>query len=232
MHPLSILPQYAGPQVTIRLMPSGRIYRLSKNMICSQSDYFKAMFEGDFQEGVSQTATMDEMEGAVSVSSFELLVQWLYIGRVTFKETSEEKKISSVIEFARIADMCRVTGMESSMAEQIRVIIKDAKNITSNADWRRDPGLNTRWIGSKHIKWASSLPRLHPIRRVLAEAAVEGYFRSEGVHKFHTETREVPEFAADLLDAVRDVLKRLKEYGHLTFMDPITKKELPFSQSL
>jgi len=52
-----------------------------------------------------------------------MLVQWVCLGRVVFGEYTPDVSITTAIEFARLADMCCVTGMESPMAELIKAII-------------------------------------------------------------------------------------------------------------
>jgi hypothetical protein len=76
-------------------------------LLCQQS--FAAAFNGSFQEGEEQFMTLKEEEDIVSTRSFELLVQWLYVGRVIFDELPPEEAITTTIEFVRLADMCKVT---------------------------------------------------------------------------------------------------------------------------
>ena len=64
--------------------------------------------------------TLDEVDGIVTTRSFQMLLQWLYIGRVAFGELSSEEAITAILEFVRLADMCGVTGMESLMAAHIK----------------------------------------------------------------------------------------------------------------
>jgi hypothetical protein len=52
-----------------------------------------------------------------------MLVQWLYLGRVLFNESTPTENITAAIEFVRLADMCDVTRMETLMAEHIKAII-------------------------------------------------------------------------------------------------------------
>jgi len=59
----------------------------------------------------------------ISTRSFQLLVQWLHLGRVIFGELAPEEAITATIEFVRIADIYGVTGMEALMAERIKGII-------------------------------------------------------------------------------------------------------------
>jgi BTB/POZ domain len=65
--------------VRIRIGSASYEYKLSKALLCRQSPYFAATFEGNFQEGEEQSTNMTEIDGLVSIRSFELLVQWLYL---------------------------------------------------------------------------------------------------------------------------------------------------------
>ena len=116
---LSLLPLYSDPHVRIRIGAVSNVYKLSKALLCKQSPYFAATFKGKFQEGEEQSTALTKIDGVVSTQSFELLVQWLYLGRVIFDELKPEEDITATIEFVRFADMCGVTGMETLMAERI-----------------------------------------------------------------------------------------------------------------
>jgi hypothetical protein len=56
---------YCGPFVTVRMLPINRTYVLSRNILCVQSPYFKAAFEGGIQKGEEQTLSITEMDGIV-----------------------------------------------------------------------------------------------------------------------------------------------------------------------
>ena len=103
-------------------------YKLPKALLCKQSLYFVAMFKGPFREGEEQATTLEEINGVVTPRSFEILVQWVCLGRVVFRECAPDVAITTAIEFARLADMCRITGMESLMAEHIKAIILASKS--------------------------------------------------------------------------------------------------------
>lgn len=94
-------------------------YTVSKRLLCEESPYFSAMFEGEFSEGQQQTATLEELEGVVSVRSLEALLQWLYLRKVKFNLEDPGDQLSAAIEFARLADMRNITGMESQPAQYI-----------------------------------------------------------------------------------------------------------------
>jgi hypothetical protein len=172
------------------------------------------MFEGNFKEGEKQSTTLDEIDGVVSTQSFQMLVQWVCLGRVVFGKSPLMETIAAVIEFVRIADMCSVIGMESLMAEHIKATIIANPGLKLPVDPKRDPNTNTHSLSSQHIASAAYLPDGHPVRRMLATASVEGYLRHDN-HKFLKESQEVPSFSVDLLTAVKATLKTVTcgDYG-------------------
>jgi hypothetical protein len=158
-----------------------------------------------------------------------MLVQWLYLGRVLFNESTPAECISATIEFVRLADMCEVTGMETLMAEHIKAIILANPAPEKNGIVQgRDPDTNTYCLVGQHITSAALLPDGHPIRKVLAIAAVEGYIR-RNKHKFVKEICSSPNFAADLLLEVKETLKTVNSgESNITFKDPLSGKTLAF----
>ena len=126
--------------------------------------------------------------------------------------------------------MCGVTGMESLIAERIKatIIANPAPGDSKFQLWRH-PDTNTFCLTSQHIISAAQLPEGHPVRCILATAAVKGYLRHDD-HKFLKETQQVPAFSADLLKAVKTTLKTLT-YGKtvINFKDPISGETLPVS---
>ena len=125
--------------------------------------------------------------------------------------------------------MCRVTGMEIQMAEHIKAILlanPAPKNSLFEQD--RDPDTNTYSLAPQHIISAALLPSGHPIRKVLAAAAVEGYVRHDR-HKFLKEIRETPDFAVDLLMEIKETLRTVAiRESKISFIDPFSGKTLPF----
>jgi hypothetical protein len=181
------------------------------------------MFEGSFEEGENQSATMEEIDGVVMPRSFQMLVQWVCLGRVIFGECAPDVSITMAIEFARLADMCRVTGMESLMAEHIKATIL-ANPAPADNKWSegRPPDTNTHWLTSNHITSGIALPEGHPVRIILVAATVEEYLRRHS-YKFEEETSSVPEFSADLHKAVRATLESVSvSYHRIAFADPIS----------
>jgi len=170
---------------------------------------------------------LEEIDGVVSTQSFQILVQWICLGRVVFGELAPEEAITTAIEFARLADMCGVTCMESLVAEHIKAImVANPAPEDSSFFMRRHPDTNTYCLTSQHIISAVALPEGHSVRGVLAAAAVEGYLRADNC-KFLKETLEVPDFSVDLLKVVRATLGSVKyEEYKTTFEDPISGNRL------
>ena len=68
---------FSGPQVAIRIGDDGPTYHISKEVLCTKSPYFSAMFaSGHFKEGREDAAVLQEIEGVVTPGSFQALVQW------------------------------------------------------------------------------------------------------------------------------------------------------------
>ncbi|KAJ5811377.1 hypothetical protein N7474_007678 [Penicillium riverlandense] len=132
-------------------------------------------------------------------------------------------------EFANLANMCSISGMESQMAQQIKEILR--ANPGPPTQWgTRDDDTNTHCLASHHIESATFLPVGHPVRRAVAAASVEGYLGND-THKFVGETRDYPEFAADLLQELRGTLNEMKfDKRGAFFQDPISGQELRFGR--
>jgi hypothetical protein len=121
--------------------------------------------------------------------------------------------------------MCQVTWLEALMAERIKGIImaqRAVKNVLVNGH------LNTLCLTTQRIVSAALLPKGHPVRGMLASAAVAGFLQ-EDKHKFVKEAEDVPEFAVDLLREVKTALKSLTIGKHgptgkqiTNVKDPIT----------
>ncbi|KAF9885059.1 hypothetical protein FE257_000790 [Aspergillus nanangensis] len=115
------IPRYHGPMVKIEIGVT--VYHVSKIILCETSRYFARMFDGNFKEGEAQSAVLEKVEGVVSNRSFELLLQWLYLGRITVGEEPPSEQISAMIEFARFADMLGIDGVEPQTVEHMRATI-------------------------------------------------------------------------------------------------------------
>lgn len=116
------------------------------------------MFEGNFSETQQQTATLEEIEGVVSVRSLEALVEWLYLRNVRFDSKDPEDQISAAIELVRLADMCNISRMESQLAQYIKAVLITNPDRKSNGFWRH-VDTNTYCLKPQHIILVSRLPQ-------------------------------------------------------------------------
>ncbi|KAH6672560.1 hypothetical protein B0J14DRAFT_75838 [Halenospora varia] len=218
------LPLYSGSLVTISVGKDGPKHKVLKALICDKSPYFAAMFaEGAFKEGEDQEATLELVEGVVSETSLSMLIQWLYTGMVSMKECSTtEEAISHALEFARYADFAGLDAVGEVVAKYIRTAI-----ITNYDNDGPSYGRSRYDIESQHIIFAFSLPKGHPIRRMLATACVQDYMRGRELELWKV-IEQVPEFAVELSIVIREVLGTLTSDRHcnITFKDPFTEKEM------
>ncbi|KAJ5835738.1 hypothetical protein N7447_001764 [Penicillium robsamsonii] len=208
------LPRYHGPTVKIQIGSNNHEYEISKHLLCKESTYFTAMFESNFAEGEQQASTLKEVDGVVSVRSFEALIQWIYLRRIQFDFEGPEDQISAMIELARLADMDRISNGSVYQGYTCCQIYSRLFFFGIS--------ILIYYLTHQHIIWATFLPPGHLVRCILAAASVEGYLRDEN-YKFVQETQEYPTFGADLLQEVRSTLSRLEStHRDTTFKDPIS----------
>jgi hypothetical protein len=221
------MPLYHGPTVSIKI--GATTYNVSKTLLCKHSPYFANMFNGDFREGKEQLADLKEIDGVVSNRSFQLLLQWIYLGRFILDKESPADLISTMIESARLADMLRIANVETQIVEQIRATV--LANPPPDNAWSRSAETNAHHITPVHVHEATRLPRGHSVRLLVAKAVIDPYLHSDEF-KFSDEIRDVPGFAADVLDELKVSLKsvRLEQYTRCYFKDPFSGAEIRFRQ--
>lgn len=207
------------------------------------------MFTQGFKEGGDLSTTLEEIDGVVSVRAFHLLLQYLYTGRVNFCETTPEEGVTIAIEFARLADMCGVVGMESFAADHVKTMVlqyrKDpitspiashsrdqySDNQNNNTESptldRLQPSKPPHFPTIAHIHAITCLPKGHRVRSMIARAIVERYFNSD-LAELESEMAQLPGFAEDLLKAVSMVVSSIAdEYAsgqdwRISFIDPLS----------
>lgn len=214
----SILPLYDGPRVRLQVSSSEPGYTVSENLLRKESPLLAAKLD---EREPERTITLPQIEGVVSTQSVEALLQWVYLGGVVFDAHDPGDQIDAAIELARLADLCGVGALEDHMAEYIRNILSSNPHPEPTLYWRHKD-TNTYCLASHQIISALYLPQGHSVRRVLAEACVEGYLRDRN-HKFAEETQLYPSFGADLLAAVGVALDGLVSATNIAFEDPISK---------
>ncbi|KAJ5935089.1 hypothetical protein N7466_004636 [Penicillium verhagenii] len=230
-----LLPLIHGPFVNIRISPDDHEYKVSKGLLCTDSKYFSAMFEPkfsvSFKEGKEQSATLKAIKGVLSTSSFEALLQWIYLRTVRFEAMKPKDEISAAIELARLGDMCMVTGLESEMANRIKEVI--TANPSRRHPRKGDVDINSHCLEPCHFKSIAFLPRGHKVRQILAAASVDGYLR-DGGYRFLSEVEEDPELAVEILKQVRKTMAEVPQVpqargigrGLATATDPLTGRVL------
>lgn len=213
------------------LQLNDRKFSVSKEILCRASPSFLKGLNSGFKEGLSQIVTLEEMKGVITERSLEALIQWIYTARIKFNTEdvkSPTRHISAILEFVRLADMRAMTGMESQMARAIEDILRC--NLARLEFSASDISLNTHFIVIEHILSAELLPTAHPVRRVLAQASVDGYLRSRETFKFGPQLQTCPKFAADLLEEVGQALDKTRFIrGRFCFQDPMTKDWVIFN---
>jgi hypothetical protein len=225
-----ILPLYSGPEVKISIGSASHEYRLRRALLCRQSSYFAAMFEeGHFKEGEEQSTNLEEIDGVVTARSFKMLVQWVCLGWIVFGECEPDVAITTAIEFARLADMCGITCVESFVAERIKAIILANPGLETNFD--RSPSTNTHHLTSQNITSAFNLPEGHPVRAILAAASIEDIL-GQDIFTFQEAASTVPGFSVALLKAVKGTIGSVhNEYGRTTFVDPLSQVNCSFRKT-
>lgn len=173
------------------------------------------MFKGHFYESQTQTTTMEAVDGVVSEQGFERLVTWLYTGRFIFDTAVPSDRISSLIELARLSDMCGITTIQDQL---VSVLLK---TITANRD---NEERHTKHITSEHIRSAAQLPDDSPVFVKLAAIVAAGIVEGGGRSKFEKDSQLYPKFGAAVLLQVASILETLRPNdggGHSMYTDPI-----------
>jgi hypothetical protein len=118
--------------------------------------------------------------------------------------------------------MLDVSKMESPLAKYIRTIVLDSYEF----DWEDRSNANVCYINSQHIYAATCLPVGHKLRLIFAQAAMESFVNSNNF-KFSDDVREIPEFAADVLQELRSTLATYKHTQYSNeFTDPFSGKRI------
>ncbi|RAK80318.1 BTB/POZ domain-containing protein [Aspergillus fijiensis CBS 313.89] len=224
-----LLPLYHGPQVTIRLGSDGPTYMLSKALLCKKSTYFSKMFEGNYAEARTSFATLQE-DTITFKPSFELYIEWLYLGKLTLPGEDRSNQITCLLKLARFAEMSGEGELTDLVTASIIQVITEAPEIRKK---RNNPfpakyrGINVKHIDVGHLAVVEELPRWNAVRRVLIMALVEPYLRAQPFI-FSEELVLFSELAVDLLAEVKEtMLAAVPRSGRIWITDPLTQIEVP-----
>ncbi|KAJ6005498.1 hypothetical protein N7451_003442 [Penicillium sp. IBT 35674x] len=219
---LSHLHRISGPTVKIQIGSSPHVHEVSKEMLCEKSPYFAAMFEGKFVETINNAVTIEEVEGVVSVRSFSMLIEWIYLGRINDETAQPEEQISALIEFARFADMCMAS---EELLDLIGRSLSHVILYPQSYSAQTHPHLYLYYVTKDHIDSAMRLPLGNPVRKLMVNACVRS-FLGPTKFKFETEIREIDNFAADLLCTVQTTLKDATyANGAINYKDPFSSAQ-------
>jgi hypothetical protein len=130
----------------------------------------------------------------------------LYIRKIVVGIVEPKDEISAIIKFVPLADVCKVTSMEDMMPERIKGIFLAHLSTRKVLSSLRGPDVNTFCLELVDVVSGAFLRDSYALRNIFACIAMEGYLRSDD-HKFVKETREVSDFAVDVLKAVNLALK-------------------------
>lgn len=105
-----------------------------------------------------------------------MLVQWNCSGRVNFASGDPfAKEFFLASEFARLADLCNVKGMEMLAANELKMNILENRTEGKDKDGNLLEG-NAWMLTSSIMNSAVLLLEEHPVRVILARASVETHF--------------------------------------------------------
>jgi hypothetical protein len=76
--------------------PEGQRFGIHKDRLCSSSAYFKAAFEGRFQEAARGEVVLK----GKNAMAFGVMVEWLYTGNIT-EELCQDRGLSNVQKLAK-----------------------------------------------------------------------------------------------------------------------------------
>jgi hypothetical protein len=184
------------------------------------------MFQEErFMEGAKLSTILEEIDGVVSTRSFEMLVQWVCLNRIVFGDLPPAEAIAASIEFARLADMFSIMGLESLIAGHIKTIILTNKPAKAGV-FTTPLDEHTYHLTLEHINSGVLLPEGHSVRKMLVSAAVKGYLLRDH-RKVFMEIQGLPDFAVDLLKEVKVALDSLQaEKRGMTFEDPFSGQRI------
>ena len=88
-------------------------FHLHRDLLCNQSDYFRACFEGDFKEAQQKELSLPED----NAESFELFVTWLY--GTHLKKISSSDELPAYFGLAVLANKLCLEYLQNQAADHI-----------------------------------------------------------------------------------------------------------------
>jgi hypothetical protein len=170
----------SSPRVDIYVGPEKKHYSVPKEIICSQSDYFKRCFNGGFKEAEEQKLYLDEDK----VEDFEILLEYVLCGQVTTQIRNEYQTSTSYLkcfEFIAYADKYGLGEAGIAVHDALRDLLQ----------WDPHP------LRPEHIELVfRATSKHHPIRDLIAKTALKRVVENSTLKKL---ADEHDAFAADIL---------------------------------
>lgn len=174
------------------------VFTFPKDLVCYNSRYFEAGFNGNFKESEGKIEMKED-----SVAAFEMMAQWIYTGAIRLTG-SPAKQLDSYVDFLKLADKVDLLGPFDSVIASLRLILNlpqsgehgsPASQVQSlyGADWAAP--LPEIIIQPHHIEDAFELPSGHGLRTAFVDACVDSYLQSASIgsrHAFKFQAEYVP----------------------------------------
>lgn len=186
-----------------------------------------------------------------SVETFQLLVQWLYVGGIVLDDFSHHKRTNSEL-------MLETFGFDSKSVQKLLPVDKSAREIISLLAFLKladeidllgsfNNLVNSiKWkiiddracLRREHIRMAMEFPAGHAARTLIVQACVKAYisrmFTAPGdtghTLWYRAELDELDGFAADLLREFTKALDtKRRESGYIYYLpDPLSGEKINF----
>lgn len=107
--------------------------------------------------------------------------------------------IAASIEFARLADIVDLKGIESMMAEHIRQVVLANRPDPLQSVFQDLPDKYAYYLRLEHIRSAVLLLKGHPVQKMLVSAVVKGYLLYNYSKSFQ-EAQGLPDLQSTFLE--------------------------------
>jgi hypothetical protein len=127
-----------GESVTIYVGPDREAFKLSKDLLCYVSPFFRAAFEGDFKESNEQTMELLEDD----VAAFEHVVSYMYRGIFGSDNVHQNQiascrpsaKIFTVISLLELAERLQIPDMKLAALTDLEWALHSGHSIELTAE--------------------------------------------------------------------------------------------------
>lgn len=196
---------FQGSLVTVFIGLDETSFKILKNLLCFNSPFFDASFNGGFKEASEGKLYMAEDSADV----FGMLFQWIYTGNITVTEKTPAQQLDLYLAFLKLADKVDLLGPFTSVSEKIRNLLvypefkygykcpkgkghatkfdcflsASCGNLDASEARRKlavqmlDP-LYGSILRADHLKTTFELPNEYGVREILVNTCVPSYLQS------------------------------------------------------